>query len=109
MSVDAAEPRGIRASARSAIAHAKSVGRLQKELATLELQQRYQRFDGRITADGAATGTRVEQGVVNGERIRFVADLGEGRRAFEGRVAGDRIEPLQPGSADGRWQAVRAQ
>jgi CBS domain containing-hemolysin-like protein len=44
VSVDATEPRGIRASARSAIAHAKSVGRLQKELATLELQQKAQKL-----------------------------------------------------------------
>ena len=44
MSVDATEARGIRASARSAIAHAKSVGRLQKELATLELQQKAQKL-----------------------------------------------------------------
>lgn len=76
--------------------------------ATLELQQRYQRFDGRVTTDGGGAGSRVEQGVVNGERIRFVADVGEGRRAFEGRVVGDRIEPLQPGSSTGGWQAVRA-
>lgn len=76
--------------------------------ATLDLQQRYQRFDGRVAADGGGTGTRVEQGVVNGERIRFVADVGEGRRAFEGRVVGDRIEPLQPDSPTGGWQAVRA-
>lgn len=44
MSVDATEPRGIRASARSAIAHAKSLGRLQKELATVELQQKAQKL-----------------------------------------------------------------
>jgi SAM-dependent methyltransferase len=81
--------------------------------ATLDLQQSYQRLDGRVTADGSAEGTRVEQGVVNGDRVRFVADIGEGRRAFEGRVVGDRIEPLQAGGAAARsgrgaWQAVRA-
>ena len=75
--------------------------------ATLELDQRYQRFDGRVLADGGA-GTRVEQGVVNGDRIRFVADVGEGRRAFEGRVVGDRIEPLQRATGAGAWQAARA-
>ena len=76
--------------------------------ATLELDQRYQRFDGRVLSDGGGTGTRVEQGVVNGDRIRFVADVGEGRRAFEGRVVVDRIEPLQPASGAAEWQAVRA-
>ena len=73
--------------------------------AVLELQQRYQRIDGQVVAGGSG---RIEQGVVNGDRIRFVADLGEGRRAFEGRVAGDRIAPLQPGAGSGDWQAVRA-
>ena len=72
--------------------------------ATLELRQSYQRLEGRI-ADGAGAGSRVEQGVVNGERIRFIANLGEGRRVFEGRVRDERIEPLQP---DAGWQAVRA-
>jgi len=76
--------------------------------ATLELEQRYQRFDGRVLADGGRTGSRVEQGVVNGDRIRFVANVGEGRRAFEGRVVGDRIEPLQRGAGAGAWQAARA-
>ena len=75
------------------------------QTATLELQQRYQRLDGQVVAGG--TG-RIEQGVVNGDRIRFVADLGEGRRAFEGRVDGDRIAPQQPGAGSGGWQAVRA-
>ena len=73
--------------------------------AVIELLQRYQRLDGQVVAGGSG---RVEQGVVNGDRIRFVADLGEGRRAFEGRVAGDRIAPLQPGAGSGDWQAVRA-
>ncbi len=76
-----------------------------RESATLELQQRYQRLDGQVVAGGSG---RVEQGVVNGDRIHFVADLGEGRRAFDGRVAGDRIGPLQPGAGTGDWQAVRA-
>jgi SAM-dependent methyltransferase len=69
----------------------------------LELQQSYQRLDGRV-----AGGPRIEQGQVNGDRIRFIADLGDGRRAFEGRVAGNRIEPLQPGAPSGDWQAARA-
>ena len=71
--------------------------------ATVELQQRYQRLDGRVEAAGG--GGRVEQGQVNGDRIRFIANVGEGRQVFEGRVNGNRIEPLQPG---GSWRAVRA-
>jgi hypothetical protein len=80
--------------------------------ATLELQQRYQEFSGRIVT-GSGEGGRVEQGQLFGDRIRFIADLGDGRRAFEGRVAGDRMAPLQPAGpgpapAAGGWQAVRA-
>lgn len=70
---------------------------------TLELQQQYQELRGTVAADGAAV--RVEQGQVNGRRIRFVADLPSGRRVFEGRVNGDRIEPR---AASAGWQAVRA-
>ena len=72
--------------------------------ATLELEQRFQHVDGRVGV-GAQT-RRVEQGQVYGERIRFIADLGEGRRVFEGRVEGDRIVPRQAGAG---WRAVRAQ
>ena len=68
--------------------------------ATVELQQRYQQFDGRVEG-----GARVEQGRLAGDRIRFVANLGDGRRVFEGRVSGDRIEPVQPGAG---WRAARA-
>jgi hypothetical protein len=71
--------------------------------ATLDLRQRYQRLEGTISAGGRTS--RVEQGQVGGARIRFVANLGDGRQVFEGRVAGNRIEPLQP---DADWQAVRA-
>ncbi len=79
--------------------------------ATLDLEQRYQQLSGRVaTASGG--GSRVEQGVVSGNRIRFIADLGDGRRVFEGRVAGDRMESLRPApgsrSGAGDWQAVRS-
>jgi SAM-dependent methyltransferase len=79
--------------------------------ATLDLEQRYQQLSGRVaTASGG--GSRVEQGVVSGDRIRFIADLGDGRRVFEGRVAGDRMESLRPApgsrSGAGDWQAVRS-
>ena len=69
----------------------------------LDLDQRYQQFDGTLT-DGGRT-SRVELGRLTGNRIRFLADLGEGRRMFEGRVAGNRIEPVSAGAG---WRAVRA-
>lgn len=71
--------------------------------ATLELQQLYQQVRGTVTAAGGTA--RIEQGVVAGALIRFVAELPGGRRVFEGRVEGDRIEPR---AADAGWQAVRA-
>ena len=71
--------------------------------ATLDLEQRFQELDGTVAADGGAS--RVEQGRLLGRRIFFIADLGGGRREFEGRVEGDRIVPLAAG-AD--WSAVRS-
>lgn len=70
--------------------------------ATLELDRRFQEVEGTVTAGGRTLA--LEQGRLFGRRLRFVADLGEGRRAFEGRVAGDRIEPLARGED---WRAVR--
>jgi len=61
----------------------------------LVLEQHYQRFAG------TAGTERIEQGELNGERIRFRADLGDGRRTFEGRVSGNAIE-------GGDWRATRA-
>ncbi len=40
MSANAAEPRGIRASVRRVVAHARSISQLQKELPTVELRQK---------------------------------------------------------------------
>ncbi len=70
---------------------------------SLELQQSYQQLRGTIAASGRAV--RVEQGQVAGDRLRFVAELPDGRRVFEGRAQGDRIEPLAAGAG---WRAVRA-
>ncbi len=70
--------------------------------AELNISQQYQQLSGTATVDGQAT--RIEQGQVNGSRIRFVADLGNGRRAYEGRLDGDSIVPQR--SSDG-WRAVR--
>jgi hypothetical protein len=67
---------------------------------TVDLTQDFQQVDGRISGGG-----RVEQGRLTGTQIRFLANLGEGRREYIGRVNGDRIESLQPNRG---WQAVRA-
>jgi len=70
--------------------------------ATLDLEQRYQQVDGTASAGGGTS--RVEQGRMTGDQVRFIADLGDGRRSLEGRVVGNRIVPLRP---DAGWQAVR--
>lgn len=71
--------------------------------ASLELTQRFQHVEGTVEADG--NSRRVEQGIVRGRRIRFIADPGDGRRVFEGRLADDdRIVPIRGQSG---WQAVR--
>jgi hypothetical protein len=65
----------------------------------LVLEQHYQQFYGN------AGTARIEQGRLNGDHIRFLADLGEGRRTFEGRVEGNRIAPIAAGAG---WHAERA-
>lgn len=54
---------------------------------------------------GTAGPGRVEQGRVNGTEIRFLANFGEGRRTFEGRIDGDRIVPR---AADATWRIERS-
>jgi predicted O-methyltransferase YrrM len=71
--------------------------------ATLQLDQNFQQIEGRIASDDGTS--RVEQGRVVGRRVHFIADPGNGRREFEGRVSGDRIVPIRGQSG---WQAVRA-
>lgn len=71
--------------------------------ATLQLDQRYQQVRGTLNSGGRAA--RVEQGVVSGPRIRFIAAVGGNRRVFEGRVEGDTIVPVDPNAG---WRAVRA-
>src|SRR4051812_40558572 len=65
----------------------------------LLIEQHYQQFFG------TAGDARIEQGRLNGDHIRFLANLGDGRRTFEGRVDGDSIVPLD-GAAG--WRARRA-
>ena len=67
----------------------------------LRLDQQYQQIEGTI-GEGRS---RVEQGRVIGRRVRFVADPGDGRREFQGRISGDRIVPV---GGESGWQAVRA-
>ena len=57
------------------------------------------------TLTGTAGGARLEQGRLTGDRIRFLAELGNGRQTFEGRVAGDTIVPADP---EAGWRARRA-
>ncbi len=71
--------------------------------ATLALDQQFQTFIGTAAAAGGRTA-RVEQGMLTGGDIRFLLDLGEGRRIYEGRVEGDIIVPRAPGA---RWRMVR--
>lgn len=65
----------------------------------LEIAQQYQRFTG--TADG---GNRIQQGRLEGSNIRFLANLGRGRRVYEGSVEGNRMTGTGPGA---NWSAVR--
>lgn len=65
----------------------------------LAIAQHYQAFTGTIGSGEAAV--RVEQGRLAGDRVRFIARLGQGRQVFEGRLAGDRIDGAG-------WHAVRA-
>jgi SAM-dependent methyltransferase len=65
----------------------------------LTIEQEFQRFTGTL-GDG-----RTEQGRIDGANIRFIANAGDGRRVYEGRVDGDRIIGTGTGTA---WSAVRA-
>lgn len=65
----------------------------------LVIEQTYQQFRG-TAGDG-----RIEQGRIDGTHIRFLANLGEGRRTFEGRVDGDTIVPVDEAAG---WRAHRS-
>jgi len=70
--------------------------------ATLALDQQFQAFIGTATANGRAV--RIEQGSIAGRNIRFLTDIGGGRRVFEGRIDGDAIAPAGPGAG---WRMTR--
>jgi len=71
--------------------------------AEIEFSQSFQSVGGTVAAEGRTA--RIEQGRLTGPNIRFLADAGNGRRLFEGRVEGDRIVGT---NAREPWQAVRA-
>jgi SAM-dependent methyltransferase len=66
----------------------------------LTIEQSFQRFTGSVGEDW-----RIEQGRLDGANIRFIANIGRGRRVYEGVVEGDRITGTGTG---GPWSAVRA-
>jgi SAM-dependent methyltransferase len=70
--------------------------------APLAIDQDFQRFTGTSGEDG-----RIEQGRLDGTRIRFIANPGGGRRVYDGIVEGDRMTGTGTG-AGANWSAVRA-
>ena len=64
----------------------------------LVIEQQYQAFHG------TAGDARIEQGHLTGNQIRFLANVGEGRRTFEGQVDGNRIVPT---ASNAGWHAER--
>ncbi len=66
----------------------------------LAIDQAFQRFTGAAGEDG-----RIEQGRIEGTRIRFLANIGRGRHVYEGIVDGNRITGTGAGAG---WSAVRA-
>ena len=65
----------------------------------LAIDQDFQRFTG------TAGDARIEQGRLEGNAIRFIANIGNGRRVYEGTVQGDRIAGTGTGPT---WSAARA-
>jgi SAM-dependent methyltransferase len=63
----------------------------------LGIDQDFQRFTGTAGGDG-----RIEQGRLAGTAIRFIANLGNGRRVYEGTVQGNRIT-----GTGANWSATR--
>lgn len=65
----------------------------------LALTQRYQDFSGTVRAGGRTAP--LAEGQLRGDRISFSADLGQGRRRYEGRVEGNEM-------VGAGWRAARA-
>jgi hypothetical protein len=73
----------------------------------LEIVQRYQQFEGRLTRDGQSVAVR--GGRINGTRVRFTA---AGGGLYLGRVRGDRMTGEireGDGTAVAGWSATRVQ
>lgn len=70
--------------------------------ATLAIEQNFQTFGGTATVDGSAA--RIEHGRIAGDSVRFVTDLGDGRRTYQGRFTDDAIVSV---GADPAWRATR--
>lgn len=66
--------------------------------ATLIVNQRYQQFTGAVTVNDQST--RIEQGRINANSIRFIVRANGVRRIFEGQVNGDSM-------GGGNWRATR--
>lgn len=66
--------------------------------ATLIVNQRYQQFTGAVTVNDIST--RIEQGRISANTIRFIVRANGVRRIFEGQVNGDSM-------AGGNWRATR--
>ena len=64
----------------------------------LALDQLYQDFTGNVRA---GVSGKIDDGRIQGDRISFTADLGQGRRRYEGRVNGNMIEGQG-------WRATKA-
>ncbi len=65
----------------------------------LTLEQGFQQLTGSLSANGITS--RVEQGWVSGDRVRFIANLGDGRREYEGRITAGRLQS----TGRRRWRA----
>ena len=70
----------------------------------ITLDQQYQSFIGTAQVNGS--DSRIEQGAITGANIRFIADLGGGRRAYEGRLESEKV--IVPVAANAGWRMVRA-
>lgn len=69
---------------------------------TLDVDQNFQTFGGTATTGNASA--RIEHGRIEGDRLRFVTDLGDGRRAYQGRFTSEAIVATGDGP---RWRATR--
>lgn len=77
--------------------------RTEGQAVPVTLDQQYQSFIGTAQVNGRAV--RIEQGSLAGHNIRFIVDVGGGRRVYEGRVEDEEIVPTD---ARAGWRMTRA-